>query len=135
NRGRPSRDTLASGRVDWNISPSDRAFLRAQYDRGRASPVTDPISSSFDVDFANSWWQAQMVETHTFGSSAASQFLLAGSYFEPIFRVKNLSQGLAAFPTALNFVQGPFNNLGAGANFYGYIAQYQLAEDVFKIWG
>src|SRR5207249_2984189 len=47
-RGRPSQDTLTSGRVDWNISTSDRIFLRAQYDRGRASWVTDPISSSFD---------------------------------------------------------------------------------------
>jgi Carboxypeptidase regulatory-like domain len=132
NRGRPSQDTLTSGRADWNVSPTDRAFLRVQYDRGRAAWVTDPISSLFDVDSANSWWQAQTVETHTFGSSAASQFLLAGSYFEPVFRVKNLSQSLAVFPTTLSFVEGPFNNLGAGANFYGYIGQYQLGGDFFK---
>src|SRR5207245_8044763 len=75
----------------------------------------------------------QALETHTFGSSAANQFLLAGSYFEPIFGVKSLSDTLTAFPTTLSFVQGPFNNLGNGANFYGYIGQYQLSEDFFKI--
>jgi len=110
-------------------------FLRVQYDRGRAAAFTDPISSSFDVDSANSWWQAQTIETHTFGSSAANQFLAAGSYFEPIFGVKNLSESLAAFPTTLSFVQGPFNSLGTGGNFHGYIGQYQLAEDFFKTTG
>jgi len=135
NRGRPSQDTLISERTDWNISPSDRAFLRVQYDRGRGVRNTDPISSSFDTDFYDSWWQAQTLETHTFGSSAANQLLVAGSYFEPIFGVKNLSETLAAFPTTLSFVQGPFNNLGAGANFYGYIGQYQLGEDFFKVSG
>ncbi len=132
NRGRPSQDTLTSGRVDWNITPADRMFLRVQYDQGRAAWTTDPISPSFDVDSSSSWWQAQTIETHTFGSSAANQFLVAGSYFEPIFEAKNLSESLAAFPTTLRFVQGPFNDLGTGANFHGYIGQYQLAEDFSK---
>ena len=35
NRSRPSKDTLASVRLDWNASKSDRAFLRLQYDHGR----------------------------------------------------------------------------------------------------
>lgn len=133
NRGRPSQDTLISERTDWNINPSDRAFLRLQYDRGRSFTYLDPISSSFDTSSSYPWWQAQALETHTFGSSAANQFLLAGSYFEPIFGVKSLSDTLTAFPTRLSFVQGPFNNLGNGANFYGYIGQYQLSEDFFKI--
>jgi hypothetical protein len=135
NRGRPSQETLTSGRVDWNIRAADRIFLRVQYDQGVSAWITDPISSSFDVDSSSRWWQAQAVETHTFGSSAANQFLVAGSYFEPVFGVKNLSESLAAFPTILRFVQGPFNDLGAGANFYGYIGQFQLAEDFFKTTG
>jgi hypothetical protein len=133
NRGRPSQDTLLSERTDWNIGPSDRAFLRVQYDRGHGVASLDPISSSFDTDSSYPWWQAQALETHTLGSSAANQFLLAGSYFEPIFGVKSLSDTLTAFPTRLSFVQGPFNNLGNGANFNGYIGQYQLSEDFFKI--
>jgi hypothetical protein len=78
-RGRPSDETLTSGRSDWIATKNDRVFLRLQYDRGRAAVFTDPISPVFDGDNSGPWWQGQLAETHTFGSSAASQFLLAGS--------------------------------------------------------
>ncbi|PYX68525.1 MAG: hypothetical protein DMG72_22890, partial [Acidobacteria bacterium] len=139
-RGRPSQDTLTSARLDWNVSRNDRAFLRLQYDRGLGASGNNPISSLFDVNFTQPWWQAQILETHTFGSSAASQFLLASSYFAGINQVKNPSQALAAFPTTLDFGQAPFNGLGGGGNinafgFGRYNTQYQLSEDVAKIWG
>ncbi|MGA7907586.1 MAG: carboxypeptidase regulatory-like domain-containing protein, partial [Candidatus Sulfotelmatobacter sp.] len=138
-RSRPSQDTLASGRLDWNVTSSGRAFFRLQYDGGRGAILTDPISPVFDNDYTQPWWQAQIVETHTFGNAAASQFLLAGTYFAPIFRSKNSSQALTSFPTTLNFALGAFNTLGAGNNLvaYGlgrYNTQYQLSEDVAKIW-
>jgi hypothetical protein len=133
-RSRPSSDTLTSGRVDWNVNKNDRAFLRIQHDRGLGAFDADPISSLFDGDFDVSRWQAQLIETHTFGSSAASQFLLAGSYFVPIFQSRNPSQALSAFPTVLSFnAPGTFTTLG-GANWLGaygrYNTQYQLSEDV-----
>jgi len=139
-RSRPSQDALTSGRLDWNVGNNDRAFLRLQYDHGRGALGNDPISSAFDVDFTQPWWQAQMLETHSFGASAANQFLIAGSYFAGIYQAKNPSQALAAFPTTLDFVQGPFNNLGAGDNidvfgFGRYNTQYQVSDDVAKIWG
>ena len=139
-RSRPSQDTLISGRLDWNVGRNDRAFLRLQYDRGLGASGNHPISPLFDVDFTQPWWQTQILETHTFGTSAANQFLLAGSYFAGIFQVKNPSQALAAFPTTLDFVQGPFNNLGGGGNinvfgFGRYNTQYQVSDDVAKIWG
>jgi len=134
NRGRPSQDTLTSVRLDWNVSPNSRTFARVQYDRGHSAAVSDPISALFDVDNSDRWWQAQVIETHTFGSSVASQFLLGGSYFSPVFAAAHLSQSLAAFPTTLSFVQGSFNNLGSAANFHGYIGQLQITEDIAKTW-
>jgi hypothetical protein len=139
-RGRPSYDALVAGRIDWNISKSDRAFFRLQYDQGRSAFYTDAISPVFDVDLNQPWWQGQIVETRTFGSSAASQFLLAGSYFATISRVKNPVQTLATFPTALNFsIFGTFYNLGQGNwALFGagrYNTQYQLSEDIVKTTG
>ena len=139
-RSRPSQDALTSGRLDWNVSRRDRAFLRLQYDGGRSAIGSDPISSVFDTDLRQPWWQAQLFETHTFGSSAASQFLVAVSYFAPIFRTNNPSQALSAFPTTMNFNSGPFTNLGGGDNFfvYGfgrYNTQYQVSEDLVKTAG
>ncbi|MGA7928077.1 MAG: hypothetical protein WCA20_19065, partial [Candidatus Sulfotelmatobacter sp.] len=138
-RGRPSQDALTSGRVDWNASNADRAFLRLQYDHGRSAYWTDPISPLFDVDLNLPWLQGQVIVTHAFGSSAASQFLLAGSYIAPIYDVKNPSQTLAAFPTFLGYGPGTFTNLGGEDNsFLGsgeYYTQYQLSEDVMKTRG
>ena len=139
-RGRASHDALTSGRLDWNISARDRAFLRLQYDGGRSAISTDPISSAFDADGTVPWWQGQVSETRTFGSNAASQFLFAGSYVAPIYQFINPSQALSTFPTVLNFnVPGTFTNLGRGdfVNALGsgaYETRYQLSEDVVKSW-
>src|SRR6266496_2012116 len=91
-RARPSQDTLISGRVDWNARNNDRAFLRLQYDGGHSAVFNNPINSLFDVDLNEPWWQSQILETHTFGSSGANQFLIAGSYFAPIFQSKEPSR-------------------------------------------
>lgn len=138
-RSRPSSDTLTSGRVDWNVGKNDRAFLRIQHGRGLGAFAVDPISPLFDGDFTVSRWQGQLIETHAFGTSAASQFLLAGSYFVPVFKSKSLSQALSAFPTVLNFsAPGTFTTLG-GTNSLGsygrYNTQYQVSEDVAIIRG
>src|SRR5947209_15532780 len=102
-RSRASSETLVSGRIDWNIGPQDRAFLRVQYDHGLGAVFTDTITPLFDADFDVSWWQGSATETHTSGSSA-NQFLAAGSYWAPIYGTKNPSQAFSAFPTVLDFV-------------------------------
>jgi hypothetical protein len=138
--GRPAADTLTSGRLDWNLGRMDRAFLRIQYDHGDVPIGLDPINSVFNAVSTQPWWQSQLIETHTFGSSAASQSLLAGNYISPIFKLNNPSQALSAFPATLNFVPGPFTTL-AGSNSslalpYGIAdTQYQISEDFAKVWG
>jgi hypothetical protein len=140
-RGRPSYDALIAGRIDWNLSKNDRAFFRLQYDQSRGAAYTDVISPVFDADIAGPWWQGQVVETHTFGTSAASQFLLAGTYFWYIYKVKDPAQALSTFPTTLNFyIPGTFSNLGGldywpGIGAGRYNTQYQLSEDVVKTAG
>ena len=144
-RSRASQETLVSGRADWNVSRSDRASLRLQYDRARNARYTDPINSVFDTDASGPWWQGQIIETHTFGSSAASQFLLAGSYKNFVQQPTSPSQALAAFPTTLNFgaqsgQQGAFATVGGVDNAYVFgfrraDTQYQLSEDVVKTMG
>src|SRR5262249_13854595 len=114
-RGSPGTDTLTSGRVDWNATRNDRAFLRIQYEHGDVPLALDPISSSFDAVSNQPWWQGQLIETHTFGSSAASQFLLAGNYLSPVLKLAHPEQALSAFPATLNFVPGTFTTLG-GSN-------------------
>jgi hypothetical protein len=141
-RSRPSYDTLTTGRVDWNAGKNDHASLRLQYEVGRQANYTDPISSLFDGDYSGPpWWQGRVIETHAFGSSAANQFLLAGSYGgnSGAFQLNHPSQALAMFAPTLNFVQGTFNSLGGGNSFMAfgfgaYETQYQISDDVVKSW-
>jgi Carboxypeptidase regulatory-like domain len=138
-RDRPSQDALTSGRVDWNLGNSDRAFFRIQGEHGLGAFSSDAINSIFDADYDVSLWQGQLVETHTFGSTAASQFLVAGSDYYFAWNETNPSRALSAFPTFLNFYStGAFSPLG-GANWIGAygidMKRYQLSEDVIKTKG
>jgi hypothetical protein len=135
-RSRPSQDTLASGRVDWIVSKTDRAFLHVQHDGGSSPTNVDPISSVFDANLNQTSWQGQLVETHTFGSSAASQFFLAGSSIVTNGGVKDLSKALALMPASLNiFATGPFYALGAASTFGSSRWRFQLSEDLVKTRG
>jgi hypothetical protein len=135
--GRPSHNTLTAGRIDWNIGSRDRVFFRVRYEDGVGALYTDPINANFDADWNVGWWQGQVIENHTFGSSAASQFLFARSYYSSTSGVRDAAQAHDTFPTTLNF--GPnflFNGLG-GASFWDRpirvdVPQYQISEDVVK---
>jgi hypothetical protein len=140
--GLPTSETLVSGRVDWNVRTNDRAFLQVQYDNGRQPAVVDPISSLFNAYYSGPWWQAELNETHSFGTTAANQFLLAGIYQDGVTSVVNSAQTLAAFPTTLDWstAGGPFAQLGGFDYIYGYpigrgLTQYEIGDDFLKIRG
>ena len=138
-RSRPSQDTLTSGRLDWNLGTNDRAFLRLQEEGGFYAQNNDPISSVFDGDYDNSRWQTQLLETHTFSPTTASQFLVGLSDHYWVYKSSHPTQALAAFPTVLNFnVPGTFTNLGGfnGIGFYRFDTRVlQLSEDVVRTRG
>jgi hypothetical protein len=137
NRGVPNQDSLLSGRVDWNVASNDRVFLQLQYDHGNAAIWTDPFDPNSDALSTQRWWQGQLVETHTLGSSAANQFLLAGSYNLSDTALRDSAKAHAAFPTTLYYAVGTFSNLGQ-ANSWDSIpvgiaaTQYQISDDFVK---
>ena len=137
-RGVPSQDSLVAGRVDWNVASNDRAFLQLQYDHGNAPIWVDPVNPIFDALSTQQWWQGQLMETHTFGSSSASQFLLAGGYNLSSTALRDSAKAHAAFPTTLAFDYiGTFMTLGQ-ANSWASVpvgiasTEYQISEDFVK---
>jgi hypothetical protein len=138
-RGRPSQDALTSERLDWNLGNSDRLFFRIQGEQGLGAFYTDGINAAFDADYNVSLWQGQVVETHTFGPTAANQFLVAGASHSFFWQTSHPAQALAAFPTYVTFnVPGTFTNLGPvfGTGSYGADRrQYQFSDDVMKTRG
>jgi Carboxypeptidase regulatory-like domain/TonB-dependent Receptor Plug Domain len=138
-RSRPSQDTLTSGRVDWNVGQNDRAFFRLQEEGGTYALGDDPINSVFDADYDNSRWQGQVLETHTFKTTAANQFLLGMSAPYWAYKSKHPAQSLAAFPTQLNFyVPGTFATLGGfnGLTLFTFgTHDLQISDDIVWVRG
>ena len=134
-RSSPSNESLISGRIDWNLRDTDRVFLLVQYDHGHQASNPDPINPLFDISSDQPWWQGQLSETHSFGTRAANQFLVAGWWFSAFFQPKDYSKALAAFPTTLAWTNEAFTNLGgldnlgiSGRN----TTQYQVSDDFAK---
>ncbi len=138
-RSRPSQDTLTSGRVDWNIGQNDRAFLRLQEEGGFYAQSDDPINPIFDGDYDNSRWQAQILESHTFGPQTANQFLIGVSDHYWAYKSRSPVDAQAAFPTVLDFsVPGTFTTLGGFNSISLYpvdIHTIQISEDLAWIHG
>jgi len=137
-RGRSSQDTLTSGRLDWNVGQRDRVFVRIQREQGLGAFYTDPINSIFDANYNVSLWQGQLVETHTFDSTAANQFLVAGLEHSFIWGPAHYTEAFAALPTALNFaVTNAFTNVGTfWTGEYGTDrSQFQMSDDLVKTRG
>ena len=136
--GRPTYESLVSGRVDWNIRPQDRVFLLVGYSHGHQASSTDFVSPLFNVNSNQPWWQAELVETHTFGPSAVNQFLLAGWRITAFFDPANFSETHAALPTALGWYDtNTFTSIGSsqGSPAGGTSTQYQISDDFVKTWG
>ena len=135
-RSRPSHDALTSGRIDWNAGTTDRVFFRLQRDGGVNAAYNDPISPVFDFDSLGSWWQGDVVETHTFSPSFASQFLAGVSSNSTSFGVEDLAKSLATFPTGLYFNGTlPFFKLGNSGITSETYTLYQFSGDLVKTWG
>ncbi len=136
--GRPSYESLLSGRVDWHIRPEDNVFLSIAYSRGHQSSYTDPISSLFNLNSNQPWWQGQLVETHSFGQSGVNQLVAAGWQIRAFFALDDPSQALAALPTQLNwYVADTFASVGTSLAMRSgsSTTQYQISDDVVKTWG
>jgi carboxypeptidase family protein len=138
----PSNDSIVSGRVDWNMTASDRVFLLVQYGFGRRAVYIDGLSPVFNAYANQSTWQGQLSETHTLGPTAANQFLLAGTYIYAGNGVANSAQTLAAFPTSLNWWNegNTFSSVGGSDWAYalpsnGRTTSYQISDDLVKMRG
>ncbi len=103
-----STEWLVAFRFDLNVTPSNRVFFRYQMDRGNQVAYTDPISSQFNVRSSQPEKQVQLEWTHSFGASAANQFLVGGQTFSDVFLPAPPSFTRVNFPTTIALTDGSF---------------------------
>ena len=133
-----THEWLISGRVDWNISSKDKAFMRVGYDHGLQATFTDTINPVFNGQSDQPQWQGQFQETHVFNSTLVNQFILSGAWYSAIFTNPDRAAALAAFPTAVYWLDGAYTAVGRamydwpqGRN----VTQYQISDDLSKTLG
>ena len=133
-----THEQIFSARADYNAGSNDRLYARYQMDRGFQASYTDPVNPIFNAVSTQPQYQGQLVETHSFGSGAVNQFIMAGGWYTALFEPSNLSGALTAFPSTLAISDGSFSLLGGldylwpqGRN----VTQYQFTDDYSKTIG
>ncbi len=131
-----------AGRVDWNVGPNDRAFVRMQYDQGIQPTATDPVNSAFNIASNQPEYQGQLNETHTFSPTLTNQFLMAATWYSAIFKSPNIAASQALIPIqldTLNFGDASLYDLGNVIQFVfpqgRNVSQIQFGDDINKTLG
>lgn len=130
--GNFTHEYLTSGRFDFNLTNSDKVFIRLQEDVGTQATATDALDPIFDALSYQPEYQGQISWSRPIGAKGANNLLFAAQYYRAIFGPPNLNTTLAAFPTTVQFGDGSLSTVGGtdyiwpqGRNVTGY----QIVDD------
>jgi Carboxypeptidase regulatory-like domain len=133
-----THEFLLAGRFDFNLTNSDKVFLRLQEDKGLQATYTDPINTLFNTQSNQPEYQGQASWTHTFGVQAVNNVIFSATYYSAIFENADPAATLAAYPTTLLLADGSLNNTEEGTSLGGInfifpqgrnVTQYQVVDD------
>src|SRR6202451_1258312 len=122
---------LLAFRIDQIISQKDQLFLHIFTDHGIQATTTDLINPAFNQSSPQPEWQGQLKQTHTFGSRAVNQAIVAFQWSGILFGPADPATTLNVFPAQLKFDGNSFTTLGQNqAHPVGrHITQYQIGDD------
>ena len=133
-----THDVLYAGRFDENIGNNDKLFLRVEHEHGLQASYTDPISPAFNAISDQPQWQANLGETHTFGSDKVNSFNASLLWYSAVFtfqdpaaQASNLGASIILNDNSLTALGGIDFNFPQGRN----ITQYQFVDDFSWIRG
>ncbi|HXY09736.1 MAG TPA: TonB-dependent receptor [Terriglobales bacterium] len=133
-----THEYLLAGRFDFNLTNSDKVFLRLQEDKGLQATYTDPINKLFNTQSNQPEYQGQASWTHTFGVKAVNNVIFSAAYYSAIFENADSAATLAAFPTTLLLADSSLTNTFEGTSLGGIdfifpqgrnVTQYQVVDD------
>jgi Carboxypeptidase regulatory-like domain len=113
-----ANEALEIFRVDYNLGTKDKMFVRYEHDAGVQPTSTDPVDAAFNTISIQPQHDGQFNETHTFGTKATNNFILAGLWYGALFGPANLAADLAVFPAQLSVSDGSLTTLNAGITSY-----------------
>jgi hypothetical protein len=127
-----THEYLTSGRFDFNLTNSDKIFVRLQEDKGVQATYTDQINPIFNGVSNQPEYQGQVSWNRAFGAKAANNVVFSDQYYSAIFTTANLASTLAFFPTTIIPNDGSLTGMG-GENFAWpdgrNVTGYQVVDD------
>jgi hypothetical protein len=130
--GNFTHEYVTDGRFDFNVTNSDKVWVRLQEDVGTQATATDALNPIFNSTSYQPEYQAQIGWTRPIGAKSANSLLFAAQYYRAIFGPSNLAASLAVLPTTVVLNDGSLSRVGGldyiwpqGRNVTGY----QLVDD------
>ena len=127
-----TNDYLIVGRYDQVIGNNDKLFVRVQHESGQQATYTDPLTSAFDAHSAQPEWQAQVSETHTFGTNKVNNFVASMQWYSALFTMVNSAAEFQTLPQTVSLGDGslfPLNNDGTAFPQGRSVTQYGIVDD------
>lgn len=129
---------LMAIRGDYNLSSTDRFYMRYNTDHGIQATSTDPINAAFSANSLQPSHGGQIGYTKVISAAMVNDLRLSGSWYSALFGPPNLATSLATFPTTWTFADGDYNNLGGANNVYPQgrnVGQWQIIDDFSYVRG
>jgi hypothetical protein len=134
---------LATTRIDYNLNDRHRMFFRYKTDQGIQPTYTDPINPIFNAVSKQPSYEGQFKLNSVLSSNVVNDFTFAAISYSALFSPSNITATQAAFPEAIQIVDGGANGagqftavgLGTGYPQGRENGQYQIIDDFAVIRG
>lgn len=129
-----NREWMLTGRVDVNVSDSDKLFGQFRVDRGHQPTYADPINPAFDASSNQPQDDGQLNWTHTFSPSAVNNFIFSDLYYSAVFKSTDQAQAASTFPEILCSSDTSLSCLGPEGGEYPFGFLFPQGRNVEQ-WG
>lgn len=136
-----NKESLFTGRIDWNVSNSQKIYGRYKMDRGSQPTYTSYINPLFDAVSIQPEYEGQFNDTASFGPNKTNTFVAAANWYSAYFGPASNAASLAVYPyfgITDYGLDGSGTVNSSGLSFLGVpgaltqgrdVTQYQIVDD------
>jgi hypothetical protein len=140
---------LVSLRGDYNLSDTQRLYIRFKEDHGLQPTATSLIDPIFNAQSLQPLYEGQVSHTWTISRTVVNNIIASANWCSFFFDSPDLKASVAAFPVNFFITDGGsnsslgFTQMGLGARGWGFqlfpqgrnMGQWQIADDLSKLAG
>ncbi len=102
-------ESFTAGRLDYNISDSQKIYFRVSHDFGTQASFTSPVSPVYNRQSVQPWTIPQLNYTWAIRPNLVNNLILNGNWYSAVTGPANFAQAEALLPAAFSFTDGGAN--------------------------